>query len=58
MYMEYWMIFVLFVVFVGGMYHNYKAGVTHGCETILAVLEQQKIIRISEDGEITGVCND
>ena len=45
-----------FTIFVfclaGGMYTSYVEGLKKGSETTLILLEEQKLIKVHEDGEI------
>jgi hypothetical protein len=40
-----------------GIYEGKKESMTRGIEMTLKMLEDQNVIRVSEDGEITPVCD-
>jgi hypothetical protein len=45
--------FIIFAVcLAGGIYTSYVEGVKKGSETTLILLEEQKLIKVHEDGEI------
>ena len=45
--------FAIFAVcLAGGIWTSYKQGLINGSEATLAILEEQKLIRVRDDGDI------
>ena len=43
---------------IHGIYEGKKGAMVDGVEATLKMLEDQRIIHVAENGEITAVCND
>jgi len=61
MFLEWWMIGVLLVVWIVSMVNHghtsYNSGTESGAEAILEALDEGGFIRITEEGDIIGLCN-
>jgi hypothetical protein len=61
MFLEWWMIAVLFVVwFVSMINHgqtSYNSGTESGAEATLEALNEGGFIEITDEGDIIGLCN-
>ena len=61
MFLEWWMIGILALIWIISMISHgrtsYESGTLSGVEAMLASLDEQGYIRITDQGDIIGLCN-
>jgi hypothetical protein len=55
---EVMMLLLVLFAHLHGIYEGRKGARVEGIEACLKMLEDQKIINVAEDGEITAICQD
>ena len=61
MFLEWWMVGILFVVWFVSMinhgHRSYASGTESGAEAAIEALDEGGYIRITDEGDIIGLCN-
>jgi predicted RNA polymerase sigma factor len=57
MFLEWWMILMLGVIWIASILSYGSTSFTEGAVAVMSRLQEVGYIRIDEDGEIVGLCN-